>query len=74
MTSAPARRERLGGRTNQWRWDVIPDELAQGAKKKIRVLIADREGIFRFGLKELFAVEDDLRVVAQAHTRRSSSN
>jgi DNA-binding NarL/FixJ family response regulator len=38
------------------------------AKKKIRVLIADREGIFRFGLKELFAVEDDLRVVAQAHT------
>jgi DNA-binding NarL/FixJ family response regulator len=39
-----------------------------GAKKKIRVLIADREGIFRFGLKELFAVEDDLRVVAQAHS------
>ena len=39
-----------------------------GAKKKIRVLIADREGIFRFGLKELFAVEDDLRVVAQANS------
>jgi len=37
-----------------------------GGKKKIRVLIADREGIFRFGLKQLFAVEDDLRVVAQA--------
>ena len=36
-------------------------------KKKIRVLIADREGIFRLGLKKLFAVEDDLRVVAQAH-------
>jgi DNA-binding NarL/FixJ family response regulator len=42
--------------------------LRNGAKKKIRVLIADREGIFRFGLKELFAVEDDLRVVAQAHS------
>ena len=42
--------------------------LRNSAKKKIRVLIADREGIFRFGLKELFAVEDDLRVVAQAHS------
>jgi DNA-binding NarL/FixJ family response regulator len=40
--------------------------LRSGEKKKIRVLIADREGIFRFGLKQLFAVEDDLRVVAQA--------
>jgi DNA-binding NarL/FixJ family response regulator len=41
--------------------------VRKSAKKKIRVLIADREGIFRFGLKELFALEDDLRVVAQAH-------
>jgi DNA-binding NarL/FixJ family response regulator len=40
--------------------------LRNGRKKKIRILIADREGIFRFGLKQLFAVEDDLRVVAQA--------
>jgi len=39
-----------------------------GGKKKIRVLIADREGIFRFGLEKLLAVEDDLRVVAQAHS------
>ena len=39
-----------------------------GAKKKIRILIADREAIFRFGLKNLFALEDDLRVVAQADT------
>jgi DNA-binding NarL/FixJ family response regulator len=35
-------------------------------KGKIRVLVADREGIFRLGLKKLFAVEDDLRVVAEA--------
>ena len=41
---------------------------AKNAKKKIRVLIADREGVFRFGLKEIFAVEDDLRVVAQAQS------
>lgn len=33
---------------------------------KIRILIADREGVFRLGLKKLFALEDDLRVVAQA--------
>ena len=29
-------------------------------------MVADREGIFRLGLKKLFAVEDDLRVVAEA--------
>jgi DNA-binding NarL/FixJ family response regulator len=36
------------------------------SKGIIRVLVADREGIFRLGLKKLFAVEDDLRVVAGA--------
>ena len=36
--------------------------------KKTRILIADREGIFRLGLKKLLAVEDDLRVVAEAET------
>ena len=41
---------------------------ATSAKKKIRLLIADREGIFRLGLKRVFGVEDDLRVVAQAAT------
>ncbi len=38
------------------------------AKRRIRILIADREGVFRFGLKKLFGIEDDLRVVAQAET------
>ena len=36
------------------------------ANKRVRILIADREGVFRLGLKKLFALEDDLRVVAQA--------
>lgn len=36
------------------------------SKKKIRILIADQEGVFRLGLKRLLGVEDDLRVVAQA--------
>lgn len=35
-------------------------------KSRVKILIADREGIFRLGLKKLFSVEDDLRVVAQA--------
>jgi len=40
----------------------------QKAKKKIKILVADREGIFRLGLKRLFSVEDDLRVIAQAES------
>ncbi|HVA00894.1 MAG TPA: response regulator transcription factor [Terriglobia bacterium] len=36
------------------------------SKKKINILVADREGIFRLGLKRLLSAEDDLRVVAQA--------
>ena len=39
---------------------------ARVSKGKIRVLVADRDGIFRLGLKMVFAVEDDLRVVAEA--------
>jgi DNA-binding NarL/FixJ family response regulator len=39
---------------------------ARLSKGKIRVFVADREGIFRLGLKKLFAVEDDLRVVGEA--------
>lgn len=35
-------------------------------RKKIRILLADREGVFRLGLKRLLGLEDDLRVVAQA--------
>jgi DNA-binding NarL/FixJ family response regulator len=36
--------------------------------KKIRILVADREEVFRLGVRQLFALEDDLRVVAQAST------
>ena len=34
--------------------------------KLIRILIADRQEVFRIGLQRLFGAEDDLRVVAQA--------
>lgn len=40
--------------------------LTRAPKRKIRILIADREAVFRLGLKKVFGVEDDLRVVAQA--------
>ena len=39
---------------------------ARVSRGKICVLVADRDGIFRLGLKMVFAVEDDLRVVAEA--------
>lgn len=41
---------------------------AHSNKRKVRILVADREGVFRLGIKKLFAVEDDLRVVAQAQS------
>jgi two-component system, NarL family, nitrate/nitrite response regulator NarL len=37
--------------------------------KRIRILIADREEVFRIGLRRLFGAEEDLRVVAQAEDR-----
>ena len=43
-------------------------------KKRIRILIADQEGVFLFGLKKLFGVEDDLRVVAEATDGPSAIN
>ena len=39
---------------------------AGGSKRKSRILLADRERVFCYGLKKLFGVEDDLRVVAEA--------
>lgn len=49
--------------------DAIPPLPQRGQtrspKNKISVLIADREGVFRFGLKRLLSAEDDLRVVAE---------
>jgi DNA-binding NarL/FixJ family response regulator len=36
--------------------------------KKIRILLADQEEVFRLGIRQLFSLEDDLRVVAQAAT------
>lgn len=34
----------------------------------VRVIVADTQAIFRAGLRKIFALEDDIRVVAQAET------
>src|SRR5437667_4331647 len=34
----------------------------------IRVIVADTQAIFRAGLRKIFALEDDIRVVGQADT------
>ena len=37
-------------------------------KGAIRVIVADTQAIFRAGLRKIFALEDDIRVVGQAET------
>src|ERR1700746_1280243 len=34
----------------------------------VRVILADTQAIFRAGLRKIFALEDDIRVVGQAET------
>ena len=41
--------------------------------KRIRILLADREEVFRLGIRQLFSLEDDLRVVAQAANREQAT-
>lgn len=40
----------------------------EGNGQFIRVIVADTQAIFRAGLRKIFAVEDDVRVVGQAET------
>ncbi|MGB7133554.1 MAG: hypothetical protein WBD59_22270, partial [Candidatus Sulfotelmatobacter sp.] len=44
----------------------IPQNSGTGAL--IRVIVADTQAIFRAGLRKIFALEDDIRVVGQAET------
>jgi len=48
----------------------LADEKNKGASSKnpIRVVLADSQAIFRVGLRKIFALEQDLRVVAEAET------
>ena len=47
------------------------DELETGDQDSaggIRVILADSQAIYRVGMRKVFALEDDIRVVAQAET------
>src|ERR1700690_4584058 len=44
----------------------LPDESAVPAG--IRIILADSQAIYRVGMRKVFALEDDIRVVAQAET------
>jgi two-component system, NarL family, nitrate/nitrite response regulator NarL len=42
--------------------------VADGNGQFVRVIVADTQAIFRAGLRKVFALEDDIRVVGQAET------
>lgn len=42
--------------------------VSSGTGQLIRVILADTQAIFRAGLRKIFALEDDIRVVGQAET------
>ena len=46
---------------------MAPSEL-ESREQFIRVIVADSQAIFRAGLRKLFAVEDEIRMVGQAET------
>jgi DNA-binding NarL/FixJ family response regulator len=39
-----------------------------GQGQFVRVIVADTQAIFRAGLRKIFALEDDIRVVGQSET------
>lgn len=54
---------------------ITPNPFPQGAEKEadaagqgVRIILADSQAIYRVGMKKIFAVEDDIRVVAQVET------
>ena len=46
----------------------LPQETANGAADVIRIIVADCEPIYRIGVRKIVAVEDDIRIVAQAES------
>src|SRR5260370_25936291 len=55
---------------------VGPDDVGGGSPShdqgrddtKIRILLADSETIYRVGIQKIFALEDDIRVIARVDT------
>jgi DNA-binding NarL/FixJ family response regulator len=48
--------------------DVEDVAVTDGDSKVIRIVLADSQAIYRVGMRKVFALEDDMRVVAQAET------
>jgi DNA-binding NarL/FixJ family response regulator len=48
--------------------EPIESVQADDGKGTIRVIVADTQAIFRAGLRKIFALEDDIRVVGQAES------
>ncbi len=48
--------------------DVGASDVSSTPSHTIRVILADTQAIYRVGTKKIFALEDDIRVVAQAET------
>jgi DNA-binding NarL/FixJ family response regulator len=48
--------------------DIQKPAEGNGKVMPIRVIVADTQAIFRAGLRKIFALEDDIRVVGQAET------
>jgi DNA-binding NarL/FixJ family response regulator len=46
----------------------LQPETASAAAAGIRIIVADSEPIYRIGVRKIVAVEDDIRIVAQAET------
>ncbi len=51
-----------------WSSDEDHEDIDGAVKPGIRVILADSQGIFRVGMKKIFAIEDDIRVVAQVES------
>lgn len=47
---------------------VGPPQQSDDSGRFIRVIVADTQAIFRAGLRKIFALEDDIRVVGQSET------
>src|SRR5437879_10409218 len=51
---------------NRGNEEDVPEESA--APVGLRIILADSQAIYRVGMKKVFALEDDIRVVAQVET------
>lgn len=47
---------------------TLPTDQDTQTEEVIRVIVADSEPIFRVGVRKIFAVEDDIRIVAQVES------